>query len=81
MYKATVTVYLKGGTRHSYEIEAETEALLGAKAREHSAAIMLTGFRANSGENEMTWYGPHWTDKIVIKGTVYTIYPTESTGT
>ena len=80
--KAKVTIYLKGGTVHSYPIEADTHALLGAKAREHCHAIMSAGFRANSGSGDFEWYGPRWIDKLKVTGcNVPTIYPTEPTGT
>lgn len=78
---AKIQTYLLGGTKHEYIITADNTADLGAKAREHCAAIMLNGFRSNSGENEFTWFGPHWVDKIKVIGTVYTTYPTVPTGT
>lgn len=81
METAKIQVYLLGGTKHEYEITADTKADLGAKAREHSAAIMLFGFRSNSGAGEFTWYGRHWIDKIKVIGSVYTTYPTTLTGT
>jgi len=79
--KATVIVYLKGGTKWEYDIESPTEELLGAKAREHMAAIMLYGYRNNTGKDEMTWWGPGWIDKIVVKGSIPTTYPDRISGT
>lgn len=82
MHKAQVQVYLHGGTKHVYEIAADTNADLGAKAREHSAAIMMYGFRANSGKGEFTWFGKHWIDKVKIIGApIFTSYATTPDGT
>jgi hypothetical protein len=81
MHKAKIQVYLKGGTKHEYEIKADSEADLGAKAGDHSAAIMYHGFRQIRSNGEFTWWGPHWIDKIKVIGAVYTTYPTEPTGT
>ena len=82
MKKATINVYLKGGTKHCYNIEADCDIYLGAKIREHCHAIMSGGFRANSGCGEFEWFGPHWIDKVKVTNcNVPTIYPTEPTGT
>jgi len=82
MYTATIHVYLIGGTIHRYDIQADTKWDLGAKAREHTAAIIMNGFRANSGKGEFTWFGKHWIDKIKVTGApIYTIYSTQPTGT
>uniref|UniRef100_A0A6M3J1I0 Uncharacterized protein n=1 Tax=viral metagenome TaxID=1070528 RepID=A0A6M3J1I0_9ZZZZ len=83
MYKGTVEVFLKGGTIHTYDITASSSAKLGAKAREHAAAIMLGGFRANSGKGDFEWFGVHWIDKVKVKteNGVPTSYATEPTGT
>ena len=80
--KATIYVYLNGGTKHHYNIEADTQYNLGAKVREHVYAIASGGFRANSGCGEFEWFGPHWIDKIKVTGcNVPTTYATEPTGT
>ena len=80
--KATIYIYLKGGTKHSYTISADTDNTLGAKAREHCYAIMSDGFRANSGCGEFEWFGPHWIDKLKVVGCkVPTTYTTNPTGT
>lgn len=82
MKTATIYIYLMGGTKHSYQFSAETDALLGAKAREHVYAIASGGFRANSGKDDFEWFGPHWIDKIKVVGcNVPTVYTTEPTGT
>ena len=78
---ATIYVYLHGGIVHSYPITAKTKDLLGAKAREHCAAIAMNGFRANDGKREMTWFMPHWIDKIKVLGDIPTGYPSTITGT
>jgi len=82
MKEATITIYLKGGTVHSYKISADTDNWLGAKAREHCHAIMSGGFRANSGCGQFEWFGPHWIDKLKVTGCyVPTTYSTNPTGT
>ena len=82
MKTATINVYLKGGAKHSYTVEADCDNYLGAKVREHVFAIASGGFRANSGCGEFEWFGPHWIDKIKITGcNVPTIYATKPTGT
>jgi hypothetical protein len=80
--KATIHIYIKGGTKHSYEIEAVTNALLAAKAREHCHAITTGGFRVNSGKGDFEWLMPHWIDKLKVTGCdIPTEYATEPTGT
>lgn len=82
MKTAKITIYLKGGIKHSYEFSAPTDALLGAKAREHTVAIAEGGFRANSGNGDFEWFAPHWIDKIKVTGcNVSSVYATEPTGT
>lgn len=82
MATATVVIYLKGGTVHQYDIAAEHEEQLGPKAREHCYAIISGGFRANSGNGDFTWFGPHWVDKVKVENcNVATKYSTTPTGT
>lgn len=81
MHKATIQVYILGGTKYQYDIFADTKWDLGVKAREHEAAIMLTGFRTNTGKNESTWYSSRWIDKIKVSGAKYNIYPAQISAT
>jgi hypothetical protein len=57
-----ITVYLKTGNAYGYDVRD------AAKAREHAAAIWATGFRTKTSEDEHTWFGPHFIDKIVWEG-------------
>ena len=65
--KAEMQVYFKSGQKFSYDIEADTDAELASKAREHEYQIATTGYRHN-GPAEHTWYMPHWIDKIKVVG-------------
>lgn len=51
-------IYLKDGNVFGYEVENAW------KAREHAQKIWETGLRCQTEEDEHTWYGPHWIDKI-----------------
>ena len=80
--KAKIEVYLRyGGMKFSYEIEAADEDSLGVKAREHCGAIFADGYRHNTGKGEFEWFGPHWIDKIKVKGLIPTCYPDTCCGT
>jgi hypothetical protein len=56
-----VQVYIDTGNVFEYEVTDE------AKAREHAAAIIATGYRSVSMENEklLTWFPPHRILKVV----------------
>ncbi|GAG00273.1 unnamed protein product [marine sediment metagenome] len=81
MRKLLIRVYLKNGVVFEYEVRGEREGEAAAKAREHVYAIATTGYRHNDGVSELTWYAPHWIDKIKIVGTVPTNYPDRVMGT
>lgn len=60
-------VYLDTGNVHEYEVADE------AKAREHAAAVIATGYRSVSIEDArsrtpvLTWYPPHRIVKVVAR--------------
>jgi hypothetical protein len=57
-----VQVYVDTGNVFQYDVESE------AKAREHAAAIIATGYRSVSieKENVLTWFPPHRIMKVVV---------------
>jgi hypothetical protein len=69
-----IEVYLDDGRVFSYEVKDP------ARAREHSHAIALTGYRHNDGE-VFEHYPPHRISKIKVSGGVPTKYTDETTGT
>lgn len=73
----TIETYLDDGRVFEYEV-------VGAgKAREHSAAIVSTGYRHNDGGNVFEHYPPHRILKVKVEGTdpVPTKYPDRVRGT
>ena len=70
-----VSVYLDDGRVFEYEV------LNAGKAREHSAAIVKTGYRHNDGAGEFEHYGPHRILKVKVSGVVETKYVDKITGT
>jgi hypothetical protein len=58
----TISVYLDNGNVCQYDVYDE------AKAREHAAAIVSTGYRSvnKEAENVMTWIPPHRIQKVVV---------------
>jgi hypothetical protein len=58
-----ILVYIDTGNVFEYEVPSE------AKAREHAAAIIATGYRSVNIENEttLTWFPPHRITKVVIQ--------------
>lgn len=81
VFEAKVEVYLKSGQKFVYTITAPAEEELMSKAREHMYAIFQTGYRHACGK-EFTWYGPHWIDKVKVKGIMhFSSYPDMARGT
>ena len=54
-----IRVYFKNGNVYSYEVES------AEKAREHASIIFKEGYRVKTSDEEHTWFGPHYVDKIV----------------
>lgn len=72
---ATIRVYIDNGDVFEYETSPE-------KAREHSAAIISSGYRHNDGKGEYEHYPPHRIMKVKVGGTVIpTSYPDRRSGT
>lgn len=72
----TVSVYLDNGTVFEYSVAGPE------KGREHSHAIVMTGYRHTNNENgTMEHYPPHRISKVKISGGVTTIYPDLTRGT
>ena len=70
-----ISVYLDDGRVYEYEVANET------KAREHSAAIAIGGYRHNDGE-EYEHYPAHRILKVKVSGgVVATKYTDTATGT
>lgn len=57
-----ISVYIDTGNVFEYEVTDE------AKAREHAAAIIATGYRSVTitDEKTLTWYPPHRITKVVV---------------
>jgi hypothetical protein len=57
----TISVYVDNGNVYEYEVNSE------AKAREHAAAIIATGYRSVSADNPtlLTWFPPSRIVKVV----------------
>lgn len=58
-----VQVYVDTGNVFEYEVTGE------AKAREHAAAIIATGYRSVDKDNPtlLTWFPPHRIAKVVVQ--------------
>jgi hypothetical protein len=69
-----IKTYLDDGRVFVYEV---TDA---SKAREHSAAIVMNGYRHNDGTT-FEHYGPHRILKVKVDGVVPTNYPDVTEGT
>jgi hypothetical protein len=84
-FTATIKVYLKNaaGCVFEYDIMTESEKELNAKAREHIGQIWETGYRhCNNEEGKLTFYPPHWIDKITATGDgISTSYPDKTSST
>jgi hypothetical protein len=80
--KASIRVVLKdSGVVYRYEIVAPNEAELGAKAREHCAAIVESGYRRQF-ETTYEHIPPHRIQKVQALGLkVPTDYPDTVEGT
>jgi len=69
-------IYIDNGLVYSYEVTDQ------AKAREHAAAIIKTGYRHNDGKGDFVHYPPHRIDKVkVTGGAIETMYPDNVCGT
>jgi hypothetical protein len=72
----TVKVYLDNGVTFQYQVES------AHKAREHSSAIVMGGYRHNDGKGEFEHYPPHRILKVkVTDGVVPTDYTDTPGGT
>lgn len=60
--KVKISIYVDNGNVFQYEVATE------AKAREHAAAIIATGYRSVQGDspNTLTWFPPHKINKVVV---------------
>ena len=58
-----IYVYIDTGNVFTYEVEDE------AKAREHAAAIIATGYRSirKTNTEHMDWFPPHRINKVTLK--------------
>ena len=58
----TISVYVDNGNVYEYEVNSE------AKAREHAASIVATGYRSVSADapNILTWFPPSRILKVVV---------------
>lgn len=56
-----ISIYLDDGVVFEYEVSSET------KAREHTHAIVMTGYRSCSN-GELTHYPPHRISKVKVTG-------------
>jgi hypothetical protein len=58
-----IQVYVDTGNVFEYEVGNE------AKAREHAAAIIATGYRSVNEDDPLTltWFPPHRINKVVVK--------------
>jgi hypothetical protein len=70
----TVSVYMDDGRVFYYEVSSPD------KAREHSAAIIATGYRHNDGK-VFEHYPPHRILKVKVEGEVPTLYTDRVRGT
>ena len=70
-----VVVYLDNGVCFEYAVSSSH------KAREHSSAIIQTGYRHNDGKGEFEHYPPHRISKVKVIGIVPTKYPDTPSGT
>ena len=71
--KRTISVYLDDGRVFEYEVANEL------KVREHTSAIIATGYRHNDGD-EFEHYPPHRISKVKSSG-IATKYTDKGTGT
>lgn len=71
----TVNVYLDDGRVFYYKVWNHS------KAREHTSAIIATGYRHNNGEGIFEHYPPHRIVKVKVEGVVPTLYPDQVRGT
>ncbi len=71
----TVQVYLDDGRVFEYEVPTPE------KVREHSHAIVMTGYRHNDGEGLFEHYPPHRILKVKCSGMIPTLYPDRVRGT
>ena len=71
----TIKVYIDNGVVFEYDVETE------AKVREHSDAIVRSGYRHNDGVNEFEHYPPHRITKVKCNGLISTKYPDRVSGT
>lgn len=68
-------IYFKDGRVFSYSVDSAD------RARAHMAKIWESGYRSTS-DGTLSWYGPHYLDKIVYTGSdVSTNYSDKVQGT
>jgi hypothetical protein len=70
----TIQVYLDNGVVFEYSVGS------AAKAREHSHAIILTGYR-HTETGILEHYPPHRISKVKVVGDIDTVYPDNVRGT
>ena len=71
----TIKVYTDDGVVYEYDVESPE------KVREHSSAIIRTGYRHNDGEKVFEHIPPHRIDKVKCEGKIPTKYPDRVSGT
>lgn len=70
----TIKIYIDTGVVYEYEVKDH------ASAREHTDAIVKTGYRS-CADGELTVWPPHRIRKLKIIGDVNTAYPDRYSGT
>lgn len=69
-----IKTYIDNGLVYKYSVST------AESAREHSAAIVIGGYR-HVGEGEFTHFPPHRILKVKVVGEISTNYPDEIEGT
>jgi len=72
--KFTIQVYLDNGVIFEYTVNS------AAKAREHSHAIIQTGYR-HVEAGVLEHYPPHRISKVKVLGDIDSVYPDQTRGT
>jgi hypothetical protein len=70
-----VQTYLDDGRVFEYSVTDE------GKAREHASAIVMGGYRHNTGKDYLEHYPPHRILKVKLVGNISTKYPDKVRGT
>ena len=73
--KYIIKVYIDDGRIFEYEVNSPD------KVREHSSAIIKSGYRHNDGKGEFEHYPPHRILKIKCSEPIPTNYPDSVSGT